>query len=214
MREASPTPDRSVRVLGVVRGVVRERFEVQRALGLFRPQVVGIGVSAEDLEGFHDQFVGTPTEPMVPLFQTESIEVREMARFEEVQVPNPGIVEALVWGTQNGVPVESLDPSDAEYGDLFTQHISYVELVRRTLRERKLNKSPPKATSAEDLVMAWDAQLKGRRGSSRLAEAREALESEGIRRLRARFGRVAAIVDRERFDGVVRGVTGGFPNAP
>ncbi len=110
MIEASPTSDKSVRILGVVRGVVQEGMQVQRSLTAFQPQVVGVGVSAEELDGFHDQFVGTPTEPLVPLFQTESIEVREMARFEEVQVPNPVIVEALVWGSQNGVPVESLDP--------------------------------------------------------------------------------------------------------
>jgi hypothetical protein len=206
--EASPPSDRSVRVLGVVRGVVREVAEVRRALTAFRPEAVGIGVSTEELEGFRDQFVGTRTEPLVPLFQTEAVEVREMARFEEIEVPNPGVVEALHWGQELGVPVESLDPSDVEYGDMFTENISYVELVRRTLRERKLTKSPPKSTSAEGLVMAWDKQLRGRRGSLRLARAREAAEAEGIRRLRAEYSRVAAIVDRERFEGVMLGVAG------
>jgi hypothetical protein len=209
--QGSPPRQSSIQVVGVVKGLVRDADLLPGILDAFRPKAIGLGISAEELESLGTQFTDVPTEPAVPLLTSENIEVRELARFGEVQVPNPGMVRAISWARQRGVVCEALDPSDEEYSEMFTDNIGYFELVRRTLRERRLLRSPPRATSADELVLAWDARLKGRRGSARFASAREAEEVRRISQLVARWGRAVAVVDRERFEGVMTQLAGAVP---
>lgn len=193
-------------VAGPVRGIAHEVPELLAALDAFVPSAVGLGVSREEMAGLTDHFAGRPAEPLVPLTDTEAAEIRGLARFGEVRVPNPGAVGALEWAGPRGVPLEPLDPSDETYAGLFAEHIGYVELVGRTLRERKLAKSPPEAANAEEFALAWHRSVGDGRGSRDLAGARDASLTLAARRLADRSGRVAVIVDRERYEAVVRGL--------
>lgn len=191
-------------VAGPVRGLASEVPDLLAALEAFGPAAVGIGVSREEMAGLRDHFAGRPAEPLVPLTETEAAEVRGLCRFGEVRVPNPSVVSVLEWAGRRGTPVEPLDPSDEVYDGLFATHIGYVELVGRTLRERRLARSPPEAGTAEEFALAWHGAVGDGRGSRELAGAREAHFSAAARRLATQSGRVALVVDRERFDPVVR----------
>jgi hypothetical protein len=202
----SPPEAPEVRVLGAIRGFVPDALKVVEALDEFRPTAVGVGASPEELRGFQEAFGVNPVEPFVNLYPNEAAEARELARFGEVHLPRPAVDLAIRWASEHGASIAALDPSDEVYGDMFTQHVGYFALVGRTVRERRLTRRPPKVSSPDELVLRWDAELNGGRGTRGLAWAREQAEAEGILDLHASAARVAAIVDRERFDGVLGAV--------
>jgi hypothetical protein len=192
----------SVLLLAPVRGLSSDAAAVGPALDAFGPEAVGTGVAAEELDGLLRYFVDAPAEPVVPLTTTELSEVRGLVRFGEVRVPNPAFLEVLEWGRACSVPVAALDPSEEEAASLFTEHIGYVELVRRTVREHRLGRSPPTPSSADAFALAWDGEIGGGSGSRRLAAARDDhLVREALALAQGRR-RVAVVIDRERYDSV------------
>lgn len=190
----------SLLLLGAVRGLSSEGLQVTSSLGAFAPEAVGLSLSHEELGSLVEYFGDVAAEPLVPLSTAEINEVRGLARFGEVAVPNPSVVEAIGWARRNGVPAVPIDPSDEGSATLFTENIGYLELVRRTVRENRLGRSPPRPSSADDFALAWDRTVGQGRGSRRFAAARDAHAAEEARRLEQGRSRVAVVVDRERFD--------------
>lgn len=196
-------------VAGTVRGLWAEVAPLLAQLDAFAPKALAVGVSFDELTGLNDHFVGQPSEPLVPLSTNEAAEVRGLAAFGDVGVPNPATLAALDWARARGIPVEAVDPSDETYATMFTRHISYVELVRRTLRERRLAKKGYAASTADDFANGWHATKSPGSGSRRFDAARAAALGDATEGLVGRFARVALLVDRERFDAVVARLDGG-----
>jgi hypothetical protein len=189
-------------LLAPVRGLADEVPGVLTAIDQFRPDAVGLGLSVDEMKGLTEYFVLADADPIVPLTTNEASEVRGLARFGEVRVPNPTYVEILRWAHGSALPIVALDPSDDRTANLFAEHISYVELVRRTVKERAVSRRPPTPATADEFALEWDREVAGGRGSREFAAARDRYLVRGARDLSAGRGRVALVVDRERFDQV------------
>ncbi len=189
-------------LLGPVRGLASELGPLAEALAAHPPAAIGLGTSPDELRSLVEYFVLASAEPVVPLTTAERSEVRGLVRFGEVRVPNPAFVEVLRWGHARGVPVEPLDPSEDRTAAMFTDHIGYVELVRRTVRERRASRSPPASATADQYALDWDRTVAGGKGSREFAAARDRHLVQDARRLAASIGRVTVVVDRERFERV------------
>ncbi len=195
-------PGASALLIAPVRGLTADARALGEALERFRPEAIGAGVASEELDGLAEYFVDAPAEPVVPLAPTELSEVRGLCRFGEVRVPNPSFVLALRWGRSRLVPIAPLDPDEEQTASLFTEHIGYVELVRRTVREHRLGRAPPTPSSADAFALEWDRSVGGGRGSRRFASARDDHLVRGAVRLAEGRSRIAIVVDRERYDSV------------
>lgn len=204
MIRADPLPSApGIELIGVLRGLVAEEEPLARALAALRPSAIGLGLSPEEAASLAEHFLGTPTEPLVPLLPSESVELRQLARYGEARVPHPAYLVSMREARRRGIPCEGIDPGEDRYAELFSGSIGYLELVRRTLRERRLLRSPPRPPDPESFVLAWDRRLNRGRGSRRLQAAREAHAARELERLRAAFGpTVVGVVDRERWEGV------------
>jgi hypothetical protein len=202
-----------VLLLAPVRGLVSEVEPTLRELGSYAPEAVGVGLSQDEMDSLVQYFVTSEAEPLVPLTSNETSEVRGLSRFGEVRVPNPSFVELLRWAQTQRVPVEALDPSDDRTASLFTQHIGYVELVRRTVKERAISRKPPTPSTPDEYALEWDREVAGGRGSRGFAQARDRHLVRGAQRLGAGRSRVAVVVDRERFDLVRDLLRGSVPEA-
>jgi hypothetical protein len=189
-------------LLAPVRGLASEATQLVAALEDYRPARVGLGVSSGELASLRDFFVVADAEPVVPLTSNESSEVWGLVRFGEVRVPNPSFVEVLRWAAPRGVPVEAIDPDDDHTAALFAEHIGYLELVRRTVRERRVSRNPPTPSSPDEFALEWDRQIASGRGSRNYADARDEFLARRIPLLTSDGQRVAVVVDRERFDSV------------
>jgi hypothetical protein len=190
-------------LIGAVRGLLPEATRVLQELENFSPQALGIGLSAEELGGLRQYFVGTAAEPVVPLTSNEVAEAKGLVRFGEVAVPNPSFLGAVEWADAHQVPVEPLDPSDERSASLFASNIGYLELVRRTVRERRLTRNPPTPSTPDEYALDWDHGIARGRGSRRLARARDEILASAARRFGEGKGRTAVLVDRERFPQVL-----------
>lgn len=199
-------------LLAPVRGLASEAPATVRALELHRPDVVGLGISPDEMRALVEYFVVAGAEPVVPLTSVEQSEVRGLVRFGEVRVPNPSFVETLRWAQDRGIPTEALDPTDDRTASLFAEHIGYVELVRRTVRERRISKAPPTPATSDEFALAWDREVAGGRGSREFARGRDRHLVRATRRLAADHPRLGVVVDRERFDGV-RSLLAAAPSA-
>jgi hypothetical protein len=189
-----------VLLLAPVRGLASEVGPLLTQLEEYAPEVVGVGLSGDELASIGQYFVTSEADPVVPLTSIETSEVRGLSRFGEVRVPNPSYVELLRWASGRSLPVEALDPSDDRTASLFTEHIGYVELVRRTVRERAVSRKPPTPSTPDEFALEWDREVAGGRGSREFARARDRHLAHGAQRLGAGRSRVAVVVDRERFD--------------
>jgi len=198
-------------LLAPVRGLTSEVPLVLSALEAFAPARVGLGLSSDELRSLHDYFVVADAEPIVPLTGNETSEVRGLVRFGEVRVPNPSFVEVLRWAWSRGVPIEPLDPDDERTAALFAEHIGYFELVRRTVRERRVARSPPAPSSADDFALLWDKEVASGRGSREFAEARDQHLVGQLPSLSADRAPIAVVVDRERFESIRDLLTRGPP---
>jgi hypothetical protein len=189
-------------LLAPVRGLMSEVPRVLAELEAFAPARGGLGLSSDELRSVHDYFVASDAEPIVPLTSNETSEVRGLVRFGEVRVPNPSFVEVLRWAWLRGLPTEPLDPDDELTASLFAEHIGYFELVRRTVRERRVSRSPPSPSSPDEFALQWDREIASGRGSRDFAEARDRHLVGRLPPLVADGSRLAVVVDRERFDSI------------
>jgi hypothetical protein len=199
-------------LLGPVRGLTSEVPPLIVALEEYAPEIVGLGLSAEEMQGLLDYFVLADAEPIVPLSPMEASEVRGLSRFGEVRVPNPSFVEVLRWGRTRSLPLEALDPDDERSASLFSEHIGYVELVRRTVREHRIARSPPTPSSPDEFALRWDREVASGRGSRGFARARDRHLARAVERLVRGRSRAAVVVDRERFEGVRDLLRDGVPH--
>lgn len=185
-------------VLGVVRGVVGEVAPMTAELERFRPASLALALGPEELTSYLEQFVGGATDPYAPLLPTETAEVLALARFGEVRVPHAPFVEGLRWAAGHGVPVAAVDPDEERYADLFGERIGYWELVRRTVRERSLARSPPAAETPDEFALRWGGRVGKGRASRRFESERTELTVQGIRDRQRASERLAVLIDRER----------------
>ncbi|MEM0129284.1 MAG: hypothetical protein QXG65_03875 [Thermoplasmata archaeon] len=187
-------------LVGCVRGLHAETYPLIDLLERSAPGALGLALSAEELDGIATYFAEADGETVIHLVDSETREIEALAEWGEVRVPNPSMVRAIEWARARDVPVHPLDPSDEGSAQMFTAHIGYVELVRRTLRERRLGRHPPRAETPDEFAVAWERTLHAGTGSRSLAVERDRhLVAEARRRLRS-ADRPAIVVDRERFD--------------
>jgi hypothetical protein len=190
----------TVLLIGSVRGLADEVAPVLEQLQQFDPGAVAVSLSPEEAETLAEYFVGTRTEPIVPLSSSEASHAVGLARIAEVQVPAPALLGAVDWAMRGGRPVVGVDPPEDTYAEMFAAHIGYFELVRRTLRERSLVKRPPEVETADEYAVTWDRAMQPGAGSERLARARDDFAADRVRSLGRSYPRVALVVDRERFE--------------
>ncbi len=190
----------TVLLVGSVRGLAGEGAAVANQLDEFAPSAVAVSLSPEETETLSQYFVGTPTEPVVPLSASEAAHAVGLARLGEVQVPAPALLSAVDWARRHDRPVLGIDPPEDSYAEMFAAHIGYFELVRRTLRERQLVKAPPEADTPDEYALAWDRTMRPGAGSQTLARARDAYAADQVREMGRTAATVAVVVDRERFD--------------
>jgi hypothetical protein len=198
-------------LIAPVRGLASEVPRLLGELEAFAPAGLGLGLSGEEMRSLHDYFVASEAEPIVPLTANEASEVRGLVRFGEVRVPNPSFVGVLRWAWVRGIPAEPLDPDEDRTAALFAEHIGYIELVRRTVRERRIARAPPAPSSADEFALQWEREVASGRGSREFAEARDRHLVERLPPLLAERTPLAVVVDRERFASIRRLLTEGPP---
>jgi hypothetical protein len=189
-----------IHLVGVIKGLTEELKTVRSAYYRYRPHVIGLHISQEALDELQDLVAGKIAE--VEISNYDEIYARRLAEYGEVQVPPPALVEAVLLGNKNNIPVLPLDMGELEYADTFCEAVSTFQLMMHSFKVQKLKRRKFKAATPEEFVFEWDRFITKLKGFKHVEEQRETHIAMRIIELTENYRRVLAILELERFDGV------------
>jgi hypothetical protein len=173
-------------IAGSIYGLCSEAAEVKEALRSFRPDIIAIGISDEDLEALRDKSA-------VDVYDSY---FSQLSKFGEVSIPSPDFMECMNYADMNGVGIKAISLNDDEFSELLCSSVSSLELVARSRRRTKI-----RSRSAEDFSRGWDSRI-NRGGFERINRICEQRMVERIRALAESHERILVLLDLPRFDGV------------
>ncbi len=188
----------TVHVLGVVKGLVSEKAKVREAILSLNPDVVGLGISAEELEALKVKEDYSKYE-MSTLEEVYSVYLES---FGQVELPTPAYVEAMDLCAEKHIDLVALDLNDSEYTDAYCARIGAMEMVRESFFTRGITRKRFNISSPEEFALDWDKRVNKARGFRELEEDRERHMAEAIRSLAKEKKVVLGIIEYERHEGV------------
>lgn len=194
-----------IMVLGTVKGLVSEGDLVLKAFKNLEPDVVGLHIGIEEVKGLKAVVKGNVENTYLSSY--EKVYARELSRFGEVQIPPPSLVKAYKLAKKHKVPVKALDFNESNYSNIYTDLIDGMTMIRQSMRLKKVNRRKFKADSPEDFILEWDGAVNKFKGFRKLEGRREEKMARRIRELSKEFGKVLAVVEYERMEGIVHHLT-------
>ncbi len=192
--------DTKIFISGVICGLTEEKTTVKKAYHKVKPNTVALSISSEELEGLKRIVSGE--EHKYFLSNYEEIYARRLASFGEVKVPPACYETALRLCLKNELPVQAIDMDDDTYTDTFCENISTAQLMRHSLRVKKLKRKKFKADNAEDFVFEWDKEINKLKGFRQVERRREIHMANELADLAGKFDRILSFIELQRANGV------------
>ncbi len=197
----------TVSVLPVVRGLPSEGDRVVTQIESWRPDVVAVNVSPEDLETLR-AYRGGRLEPDTA---EDEAYVAGLSVWEEPILPPPCYARAVRYADAHKVRLEAVDMDEVAYTDAYTACVSTVELILQGRLEKRLLKKQFRVRTPQDFALAWDAEVNRSAGFARLQRERERFTGSRLRELAQGPVKVLAVVEVERAKGVLAALNGQRP---
>ncbi len=191
----------------IIIGLTSESSKVKKAYNKIKPDMVAIQTSREELDGLKDVVKGEKYDYFLSNY--EEIYARKLASFGEVKVPPPCYETALKLCLENDTPLSAIDMDDVYYTDVFCDNISGWDLIRHSLRVRRLRRKRFKAKNAEEFVLEWDREINKLKGFRNLETKREEHMARELLRLAKENFRILCIIEMQRAEGVCHKVLEG-----
>ncbi len=199
---------KTIYLLGTVKGLTVERKTVATAFKRYKPDVIALSVSEEDLVGLESVVKGKTKE--IGLSRYEEVYARKLAtiakqdpvKYGEVQVPPPAIVEGFELGSKNKVPVVAFDMDESQFTDCFVENISTPQLIWHSVRFNRVRKRKFKAKTPEEFVIEWDQVLTKLKGFKNIELKREKFMAKRLLEITKKYDNILAVAEFERVDGI------------
>jgi len=186
----------------IINGLTSEEGNVKKAYNNIKPDVVAMQMSEAELEGLKKITEGEEFDYFMTNY--EQIYAKKLADFGEVKIPPPCYESAMKLCLRDEIPVEPIDMDDLYYADVFVENVSTRDLIRHSLRVKKLRKKKFRAETAEEFVLAWDKEINKLKGFQNLETAREAYMARELIRLSKKYNRILCIMELQRSEGVIK----------
>lgn len=191
---------------GLIKGLVPPVTQLVEAWEVAPPACIALSVSPEELVGLRAL---TPAEiPELVLSDYEELYALGLGRFGEVVFPPPLYTLTLGFADEFGIRVEAIDLPEEAFSDRYVELISTNALLSHTLRKSLFKWFKTSGGSAGEFVDNWDARIHRISGFARLDEAREVHMVTRLQELADPEQPLAAVIEWERFPGVVVGLEG------
>ncbi len=190
-----------ITVLAAIKGLVSEGEAVRKKASENPPDIAAISLSPEELLGLRKYI--SEGEFDIGLYAYEEAYLANLRTFGEVRAPAPCYVEFLKVADRLGIPLVPLDMNDDEFADTYIENVSGMDFIGHMMRERRLERKNFRVRDVEDFIIQWDRFISRNRGLRAVERAREEYMGKKLASLSGK-GRVLAMVDFERAEGVVR----------
>ena len=184
----------------IINGLTSEAAKVKKVYSKTNPDLVAIQISDEELSGLKKMAGGEEQEYFMSNY--EEIYARKLASFGEVKVPPACYEAALKLCREHDTPISAIDMDDMYYADVFCECISGWDLIRHSLRVKRLRRKAFKAETAEEFVMKWDKEINKLKGFRHLEEKREEHMAKALLKLSKEHDRILCIMELQRVDGM------------
>ena len=199
---------KTIYLLGTIKGLTVERQTVAKAFKRYKPDVIALSVSEEDLVGLESVVKGKTKE--VGLSRYEEVYARKLAaiakddpdKYGEVQVPPPALVEGFELGRDNNVPVVAFDMDENLFTDSFVENITTTQLIWHSVRFNRVRKRKFKAKTPEEFVIEWDQVLTKLKGFKNLENKREDFMAKRLLEITNKYDKILAVAELERVEGI------------
>jgi pheromone shutdown protein TraB len=187
-----------VDVLPVVKGLVSEGEKVRQIIESSKPDVVGVSISKEELEGLAKK----EDYELYEMSFLEQVYKAHLEEFGEVKLPPPCYVEAYDLCSSQDIKLMPLDMNEELYSDTYCIKVGGLDLLRESYFSSRAHKLKLDHSSPETFVKAWDRRVNRAKGFRELNEEREKHMADCLRRLVGKNTTILALVECERADGV------------
>ncbi|MBM4249401.1 MAG: hypothetical protein FJ149_08225 [Euryarchaeota archaeon] len=174
---------------------------MREAVLSLRPDVVALPVSPEGLKGLRAIWKGK--KPDIFLSHYEEIYAVKLARYGKVSIPPPSFTGAFAAAAGEGIPVRAVDIDEEGFSDAFVESVSTAGLLYHSLRWRWLRRRRFREPTARDFALAWDRAITSLKGFRNLERRREEHMARELSLLCGRHGKVLAVLELERMEGVL-----------
>ncbi len=187
-------------VLPVIRGLVSEAEEVERAIEETKPDALGICVSKEELKTLG----ALGDEEAEPSCAHEEAYMKGLQRFGDVRKPPPCYSECIAVARRLRVPCMAVDMNENLYTEAYCNFVSVVDVMKQTRDSRALLRKEFKAQSPGDFVLEFDSYVNRHNGFERLEQERERYIALRLSKMADKWPRVLSLIEVERADGVLK----------
>jgi len=140
-------------IFGGIKGLVRDGNELKKELLYEKPDVILITISPEEVNGMKD-FIKDPFE--ISLSDYEIIYGINLSKYGEVMTPPPIYIEATKYSLENNITMIGLDMDENTYQDIYKKYIKTGDLLRHSLRKKKISKIKFENETPEEFVDSWN----------------------------------------------------------
>ncbi|QRF75942.1 hypothetical protein Thermo_01451 [Thermoplasmatales archaeon] len=188
-------------LFGGIKGLVKDGEVLAEDLRKLKPDVIIITLSDEHILGLRD-FLLHPYE--IELSDYEIIYGVRLSMYGEVMTPPPVYIEAVKYSDSFGIPIVPVDMNEESYGELYTKSMKTLDLVRHSIRKKRLLKKDYKDKNVEQFVRNWERTVNKIKGLRIIDEERLAYIEDKIRSALFQYSgkSVFIIVDFEFVDRV------------
>lgn len=186
-------------VLPVIRGLVSEAEEVERAIDKTKPDALGICISKEELRTL-GTLGGQEAEPSST---HEEAYIKGLQKFGDVRKPPPCYSECIAVARRLRVPCMAVDMDEGLYTEAYCNFVSVVDVMKQTRDSRGLLGKKFNAQSPAGFVLEFDAYVNRHRGFERLERERERYIALRLSKMADKWPRTLSLIEVERADGVL-----------
>ncbi len=143
----------NITIFGGIKGLVRDGDELRKELLYERPDIILITISPEEVDGMK-AFINDPFE--MNLSDYEIMYGVQLSKYGEVMTPSPVYIEATKYSVENDIPMIGLDMDENTYQKIYKKHIKTTDLLRHSLRKKKISKLQFENETPEEFVESWN----------------------------------------------------------
>ncbi len=191
-----------VHLIGIVKGLVSEAERLEEVVKDIQFKVGALPISKEEIEGLREFMNEDDLEGDVEPSTPEKIYAEKLKKFGEVTLPPPSYTFFLKYCSKNEIEIEALDMDDEHYTMAYCDHVTGIQWIRQSLREKRLKGKKIDAENPKEFAKKWDLTINKLKGFQKLEEHRERIIAKNIDRLAER-GDIVGIIEEERIEGII-----------
>lgn len=146
----------TVTIFGGIKGLITEGEELRKSLLAVRPDAILVTISPEQVEGL-SRFMKEPFEMI--LSDYEIIYGAHLSIYGDVMTPPPIYTESIKYSEENDVRLIGLDLDEEDFSSLYSNKVGTMDLVRHSIRKRRLIKKEFGDKSPEEFVKLWEERV-------------------------------------------------------